>query len=571
MKRRVLIIGGVAAGASAATKARRTDETAEIVMFERGDYVSFANCGLPYYVAREIVERENLLVVTPEQFRIRHEIDVRLAHEVTRINPREKTIEVRDLQAGTSRTERYDSLVLTPGASAIIPPIPMVNASNVFTMRTIPDMDAAHEYIERMHPQAATVVGAGYIGVEMVEALHRRGLQVTLVEKLNQVLPPLDEDMAFMVADHIRAEGVDLHLGDGVRSFRGNDDRVVEVELESGAVIHTDMVIMSIGVRPDTKLARDAGLQLGVSGAIAVDSRMQTSDPHIWAAGDAVESVHRVTGKPCWVALAGPASKQGRVAGANAVGGTMEAPPVLGTSIVRFNEIVAAVTGLNERSARTAGYDVESSVIHANQHAGYYPWAELLTIKTVYERQTGRLLGAQVIGNEGVDKRIDVFATALTANMRVADLTELDLAYSPPFGSARDPVNIAGFVSQNQLSDAVSPISSTDLHALLGQSPEVQLVDVRTPAEFREKHIRGARLIPVDELRKRLGEIDKTRPVVVYCRVGLRGYLASRILAQNGYSVRNLSGGIRIWRFETEADISDAEAKSKYGNDVSRA
>ena len=571
MKRRVLIIGGVAAGASAATKARRTDETAEIVMFERGDYVSFANCGLPYYVAREIVERENLLVVTPEQFRIRHEIDVRLAHEVTRINPREKTIEVRDLQAGTSRTERYDSLVLAPGASAIIPPIPMVNASNVFTMRTIPDMDAAHEYIERMHPQAATVVGAGYIGVEMVEALHRRGLQVTLVEKLNQVLPPLDEDMAFMVADHIRAEGVDLHLGDGVRSFRGNDDRVVEVELESGAVIHTDMVIMSIGVRPDTKLARDAGLQLGVSGAIAVDSRMQTSDPHIWAAGDAVESVHRVTGKPCWVALAGPAGKQGRVAGANAVGGTMEAPPVLGTSIVRFNEIVAAVTGLNERSARTAGYDVESSVIHANQHAGYYPWAELLTIKTVYERQTGRLLGAQVIGNEGVDKRIDVFATALTANMRVADLTELDLAYSPPFGSARDPVNIAGFVSQNQLSDAVSPISSTDLHALLGQSPEVQLVDVRTPAEFREKHIRGARLIPVDELRKRLGEIDKTRPVVVYCRVGLRGYLASRILAQNGYSVRNLSGGIRSWRFETEADISDAEAKSKYGNDVSRA
>jgi NADPH-dependent 2,4-dienoyl-CoA reductase/sulfur reductase-like enzyme/rhodanese-related sulfurtransferase len=520
-------------------------------------------------VAQEITTRDALLVVTPAQFEARHRIRVHLKQEVTAINPAEKSISVRDLETGEVRNEPYDSLILTPGAKAIMPPIAMVDASNVFTMRTIPDMDKVSAYLEDTSHKNATVIGAGYIGLEMVEALRRRGIHVTLVEKLKQVLPPLDEDMAFMVADHIRQAGVILHLGDGVRAFSGADGKVSQVELESGTVVPADLVIMSIGVRPDAALAVSAGLKLGSTGAIAVDSAMKTSDPHIWAAGDAVESIHRVTGKPAWVALAGPANKQGRVAGANAAGGTMSFSGVLGTSIVRFNEIVAAVTGLNERVAKASGYDVQTSIIHANNHAGYYPQAELVTTKVVYDRQTGRLLGAEVIGNEGVDKRIDVFATALHANMSVEDLTELDLAYAPPFGSARDPVNVAGFVAQNQISNAVDPISSGELENLLASDTPVQLVDVRTTAEFAEKHIRGAHLIPVDELRTRIGEIKQTTPVVVYCRVGLRGYLASRILKQNGYSVRNLSGGIRSWRFETRTNAT--VPGPKFAEDVSRA
>lgn len=556
MTRRILVVGGVAAGASAATKARRTDEHAEIIMFERGPHVSFANCGLPYYVGREIKSRDSLLVVTPKRFKERHNIDVRVHHEVVGISPQERTITVRDLRAETTYVEPYDALVLAPGARAIVPRLPMVDGSNVFLMRTIPDMDRVEAFIERHQPRQATIVGAGFIGIEMAEALMARGIRVSMVEKLDQVLPPLDPDMAAPVGAHMRDSGVDLVLGDGVKAFEGKssdgEKTVGRVVLESGRVISTDFVILSIGVRPDVALARDAGLTIGATGAIAVDARMQTSDPHIWAAGDAVESVHLVTGKPVWIALAGPANKQGRVAGCNAAGGNLRFSGVLGTSIVRFDRVTAATTGLNERAARQAGYDAEVAVVHGAHHAAYYPGAQALQIKLVYERHGGRLLGAQVVGEAGVDKRIDVLATALTGNLTVDDLTELDLAYAPPFGAARDPAIVAGFVAQNQISGGVKTVTADQLHDLLTGEEDVQLIDVRTRGEFAEGLIPGARLIPLDELRSRIDEVDKGRPAVIYCRVGVRAYLACRILTQHGYDAMNLSGGITSWRFEKE-------------------
>jgi len=561
MNRRILVVGGVAAGASAATKARRTDEQAEIIVFERGEYVSFANCGLPYYVAQEIVNRDSLILVTPERFKRRHNIDVRIHHEVIAINRAERTVAVRNVKSGATSVERYDALVLAPGAKAIIPDMPMAGAPNVFTMRTIPDMDRVDDFIRAANPRRAAVIGAGYIGLEVAEALMERGIRVTVIEKLNQVLLPLDADMAAVVSEHLRESGVELFLGDGVKSLEGDSGNahapgnartpVSRIVLESGQLVPADLVIMAIGVRPDVALASAAGLALGPAGAIAVNARMQTSDPHIWAAGDAVESTHLVTGRPVWMALAGPANKQGRVAGANAAGGNMRFSGVLGTSIVRFNKLAAAATGLNERTARQAGYDIERALIHANHHAGYYPDARLIAVKVIYERHTGRLLGAQVVGEDGVDKRIDVLATAIAGHMTVDDLTELDLAYAPPFGSARDPVIVAGFVAQSQISGAVEPITSSELHRMLAEKQPLQLIDVRTRGEYREKHIPGSRLIPIDELRDRLSEVDPDRPVVIYCRIGLRGYLASRILRQHGYQVRNLAGGIRSWGFET--------------------
>ena len=555
MSRRILVIGGVAAGASAAAKARRTDEDAEIVMFERGEYVSFANCGLPYYISREIADRGKLVVVKPELFRDRHRIDVRLKSEVTAIDAAARTISVRDVDSGEERSERYDSLVLTPGARPMIPPIPMVDAPNVFTLRTIPDMDRVDQWLQEREPTRATVIGAGYIGLEMAEALRHRGVSVTVVEKFKQVLPPIDADMATLVEDHLRESGVDVHTDNGVRALEG-DGLVSRVVLDNNEVIDTDLVVMSIGVRPDVQLAEDANLTLGPTGAIAVDALMRTSDPNIWAAGDAVESLHGVSGKPAWIPLAGSANKQGRIAGANAAGASLRMGPVFGTSIVRFNNIAAGVTGLNERLARHHGYDVASTLIHANQHAGYFPGAEMLAVKIIYERHDGRLLGAQAVGHDGVDKRIDVLATALAGNMTVDDLANLDLAYAPPFGSARDPVTVAGFVAQNDLSGAVEHVTSDELHDMLVENRDIQFVDVRSPEEYDQDRIPGARLIPVDGLRERIGELDADRPVAVYCGVGLRGYLACRILTQHGFRATNLSGGIRGWRFDVERNES---------------
>ena len=574
MSRRILIVGGVAAGASAATRARRADESAEIVVFERGGYVSFANCGLPYYVSREIEKRDALLVVTPELFRARHRIDIRLRHEVTAINREAKTITVKDIEKGTSAEEAYDALVLAPGAQKLVPPIPGIDAPNVFSMHTIPDVDAVQSFIDKASPKTAAVIGAGYIGVEMAEAFLRRGVKVTVVEKLHQVLPTMDPDMASLVSSQMQAAGVRIVLGDGVAEFvRGEDGNVRSVRTESGRALPADIVVVSIGVRPNVALAKEAGLELGTTGAIKVDERMQTSDPDIYAAGDAVESNHRVTGKPAWIALAGPANKQGRAAGCNAAGcnapgGAITFKGVLGTSIVRFENVTAGSTGLNTKQAKDNGYDYGMALIHAMNHAGYYPGADLMAVKILYQKDSGKLIGAQVVGHEGVDKRIDVFATAIAGGMTVNDVAELDLAYAPPFGAARDPAIVAGFVAQNQMGGIVDPMCSDELNEMLQSGQEVQLLDVRTRDEHAEMHIPGSRLIPVDELRERLAEVDKDKPTVVYCRVGLRGYLAARILSQNGVPVKNLCGGIRSWRFDV---ISRGHEPSGDERDVSRA
>ena len=556
MSKRVLVVGGVAAGASAATRARRADEKAEVVIFERGEYVSFANCGLPYYVSRDIVERESLLVVTPELFKVRHRIDIRLRHEVTAINREAKTISVKNLDTGDIAEERYDSLVLAPGATKLVPPIPGIDASNVFTMHTIPDVDKVHKYLDAAKPRTATVIGAGYIGIEMAEALKKRGPKVTVVEKLPQVLPTMDPDMAALVSSQMVASGVRLVLGDGIAEFIVDDEgKAVAIRTESGRTIGTELVIVSVGVRPNVTLAKNAGLELGSTGAIRVDERMRTNDPDIYAAGDAVESVHRVTGKPVWIALAGPANKQGRAAGCNAAGcnapgGSIKFNGVLGTSIVRYEDVTAGSTGLNARFAREEGYEFRCALVHAMNHAGYYPGADLMAVKVLYEISTGRILGAQVVGAEGVDKRIDVFATAIAGKMTVDDVAELDLAYAPPFGSARDPAIVAGFVAQNQRSGIVNPITSDELHEAMEKGEDLQIIDVRTHDEREEMYIPGSRHIPVDELRERLDEVKKDRETVVYCRVGLRGYLAARILEQNDIPAKNLCGGIRSWRFD---------------------
>jgi NADPH-dependent 2,4-dienoyl-CoA reductase/sulfur reductase-like enzyme/rhodanese-related sulfurtransferase len=559
VRRRILIIGGVAAGASAAAKARRIDENAEIVVFERGEYVSFANCGLPYYVARQITDRGKLIVVKPELFRERHRIDVRLKHEVVSIRREEKTIVVRNLETEEFSTEPYDSLVLAPGARPIIPPISGIDAPNVFALRSIPDMDRIDSWLREHSPKHATVIGAGYIGIEMAEALHERGVKVAIVEKFDQILPPVDPDMAALMEDHLKETGLDIYVGDGVRGFEG-ENRVDTVVLDSHQRISTDMVVMSIGVRPDVTLAEDAGLELGSTGAIAVGATMQTSAPGIWAAGDAVESLHGVTGKPTWIPLAGPANKQGRVAGANAAGATLRMGPSFGTSIVRFNKMTVATSGLNDRLARQQQYDIATALIHANQHAGYYPGAEMLAVKILYERHNGRLLGAQVVGSEGVDKRIDILATALAAHMTIDDLADLDLAYAPPFGSARDPVTVAAFVAQNQISGMVEQVACDELKSLLDDDPDVQLLDVRSREEYEGGHIPGAKLMSVDDLRDSLDDLDRSRPIEVYCQIGLRGYLACRILAQHGFTTRNLSGGLRAWRFDvvTESKVESA-------------
>ncbi len=572
MAKRVLVVGGVAAGASAATKARRANEEAEIIMFEKGEYVSFANCGLPYYVSRDIKERDALLVVTPEQFNKRHNVDVRLQHEVTAIDRKAKTVTVKNHQDGSESVEKYDSLVLAPGAKPIRPPIPGIDAENVFGMTTIPDMDRVHAYIEEHGPKTAVVVGAGYIGVEMAEALMARGLKVTLVEKLPQVLPTMDADMAALVSNQMVQAGIRVVLGDGIAGFEQQKGHVTGLTTESGRSLPAELVVLSIGVRPNVALAENAGLELGSTGAIKVNPFMQTSDPNIWAAGDAVESVHKVTGEPAWIALAGPANKQGRVAGCNAVGGIgpageMTFGGVMGTSIVRFEDVTAASTGLNQRQVDAENIDYDVALIHAMNHAGYYPGADLMAVKMLYRKTDGRVLGAQAVGREGVDKRIDVFATAIAARMNINDVAELDLAYAPPFGSARDPVIVAAFVAQNQQRATAPPITSDELHELQQNGEEIQLIDVRTVDEHREMYIPGSILIPVDELRARIDEVDKDKPTVVYCRVGLRGYLGTRILMQNGVKdVRNLCGGIRSWRFEVisrgrepgEADVADA-------------
>ncbi len=554
MASKIIIVGGVAAGATAAAKARRVNEQAEITVYERGPYISFANCGLPYYVGGTIPERSGLLLQTPEGFWKRYRVQVRVRHEVTKVDRALRQVHVRNLETGETFKDPYDKLILCPGAGAIIPPLPGLILSspqeplrlpeNVFTVKTVPDSDAIKDFLEKQKPGKAVVIGAGFIGLETAEALKKRGLQVTIVEMLPQVLPPLDADVASFMARHITEQGVDVVLADAVKAFHGKP-RVNEIELASGRRVPAELVILSIGVRPELELARDAGLSIGASGGIDVDDRQATSDPLIYAAGDAVEVVHRVTKKKTRIAMAGPANKQGRVAGANAAGGDLKFPGALGTAIVECLGMTAAKTGLSEREARQAGLDGVATWTHAGHHAGYYPGSEMLHIKLISERVTGRILGGQIVGAQGVDKRADVLATALAAGMKVTDLENLDLAYAPPFSSAKDPVIMSGFVAANVQRGDTATLTPEELFARQKRDPACVLVDVRTRKEFESGTLAGAVNVPVDELRERINELDPGRETIVYCRVGYRGYLAERILRQNGFKkVFNLTGGM---------------------------
>jgi NADPH-dependent 2,4-dienoyl-CoA reductase/sulfur reductase-like enzyme/rhodanese-related sulfurtransferase len=544
MRSRIVIVGGVAAGASAAAKARRVDEQAEIVVVEKGPYVSFANCGLPYFVGGEIKDRASLFLQTPVGFKKRFNVDVRVLHEALRIDRTGKKLEVKELGTGTVSWMPYDKLILAPGAGAIVPDLPGIRARNIFVVKTVPDSDAIRAYLDSRPCRKAVIIGAGFIGLEAAEALKHRGLAVTVIEKLPQVLPPFDADMASFVSDHLAAEGVELVLSDGVREFHGGE-LANEVECDSGRKVPLDLAILSIGVRPELKLAREAGLRIGPSGGIEVNDLQQTSDPDIYAAGDAVEILHGVTKAKARIPLAGPANKQGRVAGANAAGGSLSYSGSIGTAIVETLGITAAKTGLSEREARLAGFDACASFTHSPDHAGYYPGSSLMHVKLVAENGTGRLLGAQIVGERGVDKRIDVLATALAAGMKVMDLEALDLAYAPQFSSAKDPVNMAGFVASNVIRHEFKAITCGELRDRLDRGEPLQIVDVRTPQEYEAGHLEQARLVPVDELRERCHELDPAANTVVYCKVGLRGYVAARILQQHGFAeVYNLTGGL---------------------------
>ncbi len=546
--RKIVVIGGVAGGASAATKARRVDEHADIVVFERGPYVSFANCGLPYFISDAIPKREQLLLQTPESLWNRFRLRVMTGHEVLRIDRAAKRVEVKRLADGTTFFESYDKLILSPGAGAIVPELPGLPARNVFTVKTIPEAEAVRGWLTELTEQRqakAVVVGAGFIGLETAEALVERGLDVTLVELLPQVLPPLAADAAARGAGPHAARGGSLVLSYGLAGFAGGA-RATSVILKSGRALPADLVILSIGVRPELKLARDAGLTIGATGALAVDVRQQTSDPDIYAVGDAVETVQLVTGKPARIALAGPANKQGRVAGANAAGGNMTFPGALGTSIVECLGVTAAKTGLSEREAAQAGLFFTVTWVHPLDHAGYYPGATPLHLKLIAEKATGRLLGAQVVGAKGVDKRIDVLATALQARLSVSDLEDLDLAYAPQFSSAKDPVLMAAFTAANTTRGEVASVTwkalseeqATDLR-------DLQLVDVRTAQERARGYLPGSVHIPIDDLRGRLADLDPLRETVIYCQAGQRGYFAARVLKQRGFErVRNLTGGL---------------------------
>ncbi len=538
---RILIVGGVAAGASAATRARRTNEHAEIVIFERGLYPSFANCGLPYHIGGQIEDRSKLLISTPEKFKNMFNIDVRVKHDVTHVDRKTKQIEVVNLETNEKSTEHYDKLILAPGAAPIVPPWDGTDCENVFTLRDVPDMDKIKSLVDEGKVKKAVVIGAGYIGLEMVEAFSERELKVTLVEKLPQVLPLLDVEMSRRLADVLISKGVELQLNATVENLIKEGNKVKSVRLADGQELSTDLVLISIGVRQETKLASDAGLKIGSSGAIAVNEYMQTNDPDIYAAGDAAEVIHAVTGKPMNIPLAGPANRNGRLAGQHAAtGSAASATPVAGTAAVGFFGTTSACTGLTARMAEEANIPYEVSYALREHHAGYYPGAEQMVLKLVYNPQDGRVLGAQAVGGAGVDKRIDVIATVIHFKGTVDDLAGLDLAYAPQYGSAKDPVHIAAFVARNQMDGLLQQIPP-------GGQPKGVLVDVRPSADHAAGSLMGAKNIPLAQLRQRMSELDKDKPVTVHCLLGQTSYLAARILMQSGFdNVWNLAGGYTL-------------------------
>ena len=542
---KVVIVGGVAGGATAAARLRRLDESAEIVVFERSGYVSYANCGLPYYIGGVITDRAELTLQTPESFWRRFRVDMRVRHEVTAIHPDTKTVDVKNLATGEVFAESYDKLILSPGARPTQPALPGVGIDRLFTLRTVEDTLKLREFIEQHHPRSAVLAGGGFIGIELVENLRELGLDVTVVQRPKQLLNPLDADMAAFLHAQLRQKGVKLMLGRTVEGFAADGDRV-SVLIKDEAPLTADMVVLAIGVTPDTALAKDAGLELGIKGSIVVNDRMETSVPDIYAVGDAVQVKHSVTGQDALLSLAGPANKQGRIAADNICGGDSRYLGSQGSSVIKVFDMTIAATGVNEKTARQAGIDCDKVFLSPMSHAGYYPGGKVMTMKVVFEKGTYRLLGAQIVGYEGVDKRIDVLATAIHAGLTGPQLKDLDLAYAPPYSSAKDPVNMAGFMIENLSRGLVEQFFPEDVDAL-PRDGSATLLDVRTPGEYAAGHAEGFVNLPVDDLREHLAEIPADKPVYLICQSALRSYIACRILSQHGLRCSHLSGGWRLY------------------------
>ena len=541
---KVVIVGGVAGGATAAARIRRLDEHAEIVVFEKSGYVSYANCGLPYYIGGEIEDKRELTLQTPESFYARFRVDMRVHHEVIAVDVKAKTVKVRNLASGEVFSESYDKLILSTGARPIKPNFEGIDNERIFTLRTVEDTLRIKQFTEDKRPQSAVVVGGGFIGIEVAENLRRLGMDVTLVEAAPQVMAPFDGDMAALIHAEMVRNGIKLMLGTMVEGFTAEGG--VTVRLKDREPQTADMAVLAIGVAPDTTLARDAGLELGIKGSIVVDDRMQTSAPEVYAVGDAVQIKNFVTGKEGLISLAGPANKQGRIAADNVCGRDSRYTGGQGSSVIKIFGLTAACTGINERTAKSLGLDCDKVVLSPMSHAGYYPGGSVMTMKVLFERGTCRILGAQIIGRDGVDKRIDVIATAIRAGLKATELTELDLAYAPPYSSAKDPVNMAGYMIENVCDGVLKQWHIEDADSIVSRK-DVTLLDVRTPEEFKMGHIEGFLNIPVDELREGLSKLDKSKPVYVICQSGLRSYIASRILAGNGYEAYNFSGGYRFY------------------------
>ena len=541
---KVVIVGGVAGGATAAARIRRLDEQAEIVVFERSGYISYANCGLPYYIGGVIEDPEELTLQTPESFWKRFRIHMKVHHEVTAIHPDRKTVSVKNLESGEEFEESYDKLLLSPGAKPVWPDLPGMDSEKLFTLRTVEDTFRIKDFVDQRKPKSVVMVGGGFIGLEVAENLRHLGLDVTIVQRPKQLMNPFDADMASFIHAEMRRHGVKLALGYTVEGFEDNGGGI-DVLLKDYAPVHADMVVLAIGVTPESALAKEAGLALGMKGSILVNDRMETSAANIYAVGDAVQVKHAVTGQDALIALAGPANKQGRIAADNICGGNSRYLGSQGSSILKVFDMTAASTGINETNAKKAGLDADTVILSPMSHAGYYPGGKVMTMKVVFEKGTYRLLGAQIVGYEGVDKRIDVLATAIHAGLKATRLKDLDLAYAPPYSSAKDPVNMAGFMIDN-ISKGLKQWHLADA-AKLPRDGSVTLLDTRTPGEYSRGHIEGFRNIPVDELRERIGEIEAGKSVYVICQSGLRSYIATRILEGHGFKAYNFAGGFRFY------------------------
>lgn len=542
---KVVIIGGVAGGATAAARIRRLDEQAEIIVFERSGYISYANCGLPYYIGDTITDPEALTLQTPESFFSRFQITMKVRHEVTAIHAERNVVSVKNLETGAEFEERYDKLLLSPGAKPSLPPVPGTDIDRLFTLRTVEDTFLIKDYINKKNPRSVILAGGGFISLELAENLRHLGMEVTIIQRPKQLMNPFDVDMASFIHSEMRSHGIRLLLGHTVEGFEETENGV-RVLLKEEAPLSADMAVLAIGVSPDTRLAEMAGLKLGIKNSIIVNEQMETSVPNIFAVGDAVQVKHFVSGEDSLISLAGPANKQGRIAADNICGKDSRYSGSQGSSIIKVFNMTAAVTGLNEKSAKKAGLSVDKVILSPMSHAGYYPGGKVMTMKVVFEKETYRLLGAQIVGYEGVDKRIDVLATAIRAGMKATDLNELDLAYAPPYSSAKDPVNMAGFMIENIASGQLKQFHLEDINDL-PLDGSVTLLDARTEGEFSRGHVTGFINIPVDQLRENLNKLPKDKPVYVMCQSGLRSYIACCILKGEGYDAYNFSGGYRFY------------------------